>query len=125
MTSRNEAARLWSASKAPLLLNVEEYLSQAEPLDPEPLPHTWDVTSDSIAAWVASRWGADEFVLLKSTGLKPTTDLHKAVRQGLVDVHFPRIAAEVPRIGWCNLLDETMQTQEWLRFGKIVDTPLV
>jgi aspartokinase-like uncharacterized kinase len=31
----------------------------------DPLPHSWQVTSDTIAAWVASRLGA-ELVLLKS-----------------------------------------------------------
>lgn len=32
----------------------------------DPLPHGWDVTSDSIAAWVAARLGAPRVVLLKS-----------------------------------------------------------
>lgn len=31
----------------------------------DPLPHTWDITSDTISAWVASRLGLD-LVLLKS-----------------------------------------------------------
>lgn len=31
----------------------------------DPLPHTWDVTSDSIAAWVAGRLGARRLVLVK------------------------------------------------------------
>ena len=32
----------------------------------DPLPHTWDVTGDSIAAWVARRLGAARLVLVKS-----------------------------------------------------------
>lgn len=31
----------------------------------DPLPHTWDVTSDSIAAWVAGAVGARRLVLVK------------------------------------------------------------
>lgn len=31
----------------------------------DPLPHSWDVTSDSIAAWIASMAGAPLLVLLK------------------------------------------------------------
>ena len=34
----------------------------------DPLPHTWDVTSDSIAAWVAGALGARRLVLVKAPG---------------------------------------------------------
>ena len=34
----------------------------------DPLPHTWDVTSDSIAAWVAGAVGATRLVLVKPPG---------------------------------------------------------
>jgi probable H4MPT-linked C1 transfer pathway protein len=37
----------------------------------DPLPHTWDVTSDSIAAWVAGNVGASRLVLIKPPGLRP------------------------------------------------------
>jgi hypothetical protein len=33
----------------------------------DPLPHSWDVTSDSIAAWVARTIGASHLVLVKAT----------------------------------------------------------
>lgn len=34
----------------------------------DPLPHSWDVTSDSISAWVASQVGASRLVLVKPPG---------------------------------------------------------
>jgi dihydroneopterin aldolase len=34
----------------------------------DPLPHSWDVTSDSIAAWIAGRLGARRLVLVKPSG---------------------------------------------------------
>jgi len=43
----------------------------------DPLPHTWDVTSDTISAWVASRLGLD-LVLLKSVdGIRTGDVLHE------------------------------------------------
>jgi 5-(aminomethyl)-3-furanmethanol phosphate kinase len=47
----------------------------------DPLPHSWDVTSDSIAAWVAGRVGARRLVLVKPPG---------ATGSGLVDAWFAR-----------------------------------
>ena len=34
----------------------------------DPLPHSWSVTSDSIAAWVAGAVGARELLLIKPPG---------------------------------------------------------
>jgi probable H4MPT-linked C1 transfer pathway protein len=36
----------------------------------DPLPHTWDVTSDSIAAWVAGALGAARLLLVKPPGAR-------------------------------------------------------
>ena len=50
--------------------------------DADPLPHSWNVTSDSIAAWVAGRVGARRLVLVKPAGV------HAA--DTVVDPYFPR-----------------------------------
>jgi aspartokinase-like uncharacterized kinase len=49
--------------------------------DADPLPHSWDVTSDSIAAWVAGQVGATELVLIKPP---------RARGESLVDGFFSR-----------------------------------
>jgi aspartokinase-like uncharacterized kinase len=36
--------------------------------DADPLPHSWSVTSDSIAAWVAGEVGASRLILVKPPG---------------------------------------------------------
>jgi probable H4MPT-linked C1 transfer pathway protein len=59
--------------------------------DADPLPHSWEVTSDSIAAWVAGALGAARLVLVKPPG---------ASGDGVVDSYFARalpahVAAEV------------------------------
>jgi aspartokinase-like uncharacterized kinase len=41
--------------------------------DADPLPHSWDVTSDSISAWVAGQVGASRLVLVKPAGASGST----------------------------------------------------
>jgi aspartokinase-like uncharacterized kinase len=47
----------------------------------DPLPHTWDVTSDSIAAWVAGQVGARQLILVKPPGARGNE---------VVDTYFSR-----------------------------------
>ncbi len=55
----------------------------------DPLPHTWDVTSDSIAAWVAGRVGAGHLVLVKPPGVGVCSSESSGVAiDGLVDAWF-------------------------------------
>lgn len=70
----------------------------------DPLPHSWDVTSDSIAAWVAGEMSARQLVLLKAVEPVPAAaapdqpaglragpdDLARLAREGVVDVYLPR-----------------------------------
>jgi aspartokinase-like uncharacterized kinase len=48
--------------------------------DADPLPHSWDVTSDSIAAWIAGTLGAARLVLVKPAGVTGAD---------VVDAYFP------------------------------------
>lgn len=57
------------------------------------LPHTWAVTTDSIAARAAVVYGAERLVLLKSADVPPGTSWETAVANGWVDAHFPQVAA--------------------------------
>ena len=67
--------------------------------DADPLPHSWDVTSDSIAAWVAGAVGARRLILVKPPCLRPSDRTGatgfgaaspRAVECGLVDAYFAR-----------------------------------
>jgi probable H4MPT-linked C1 transfer pathway protein len=59
----------------------------------DPLPHSWDVTSDSIAAWITGAIGARALVLIKPPGVqlpgRAATELHSA-DGGVVDAYFRR-----------------------------------
>jgi len=60
----------------------------------DPLPHSWDVTGDSIAAWIARRLGAGRLVLVKSApGLGSELSLEDLARRGLVDAYLPSTLA--------------------------------
>lgn len=67
------------------------------------LPHSWDVTSDSIAAFVASELQAHELVLFKSTPLPANATRSQAATEGLVDRHFAQAAVSIQSVRWVNL----------------------
>jgi probable H4MPT-linked C1 transfer pathway protein len=71
----DEIASALAAGRVPVLAPYR-WLREADPL-----PHSWDVTSDSIAAWVAGALGATRLVLIKPPG---------AAGGEVVDAYFSR-----------------------------------
>src|SRR5262245_6790193 len=66
---------------------------------PEIIP-SWDITSDSLAAWLAGHIGAGQIVLVKHGG--PFEDPVRAVdlaERGIVDRAFPRFLAASGALG--------------------------
>jgi 5-(aminomethyl)-3-furanmethanol phosphate kinase len=89
----------WSQGKTPVL--APRAFLDAD--DRDPLPCSWHVTSDSIAARIAERLGAGELVLLKSAPLPQGTDRAQAAQLGLVDPAFPALSRCLPRVIYVNL----------------------
>ncbi len=60
-----------------------------------PLPKGWDVTSDTLAAWLAAELNADRLILIKSVDVPSAaeTALTDLAASGLVDPLFPHYAA--------------------------------
>jgi aspartokinase-like uncharacterized kinase len=75
VTAAREAIAALEAGCIPVLAPYQ-WLREADPL-----PHSWEVTSDSIAAWVAGSVGATRLVLVKPPG---------AGGDDLVDAYFSR-----------------------------------
>ena len=75
VSGRGEIARAAAHGRIPVLAPYR-WLRDADPL-----PHSWDVTSDSIAAWVASQIGARQLILVK-----PSIGDQRAI----VDPYFER-----------------------------------
>jgi aspartokinase-like uncharacterized kinase len=81
VTDAREIANAFGTGHIPILAPYR-WLREADAL-----PHSWDVTSDSIAAWVAGAVGARRLVLVKPPG---------AAGGDLVDAYFSRaLPAEV------------------------------
>lgn len=93
---------------------ARDFLEHVEPHVSGPrLPHSWDVTSDSIAARLADVLGAQELMLLKSALPPPqVTTLQQAAEAGFVDRCFPQFARNLASIRCCNLRCD--QLAEWV-----------
>jgi 5-(aminomethyl)-3-furanmethanol phosphate kinase len=65
------------------------------------IPQNWDVTSDSIAAWLATKLNAKHLVLLKSDKPQESKLSLKAITQhGLVDFALQNFISEQPFSTW-------------------------
>ena len=69
------------------VLNATEFCLNEDKLD-DPLPHHWQVTSDSIAARAAGRGGIHHLVMLKSVERPPDLSWSQCGASHLVDPFF-------------------------------------
>ncbi|MDB4911018.1 MAG: delta 1-pyrroline-5-carboxylate synthetase [Gemmatimonadetes bacterium] len=92
---RGEIARAHVRGRIPVLAPYR-WLREADPL-----PHSWDVTSDSIAAWIAAEVGAQELILIK-----PSAHDHREI----VDRYFERARPSALR---CTIVTPDMLSGSW------------
>jgi len=105
------AVELWQAGKIPVL-RMDRWFQSPESAA-ESLPKSWDVTSDSLAAFVAQKWQAEELWLLKATDLPDNISPSAASGAGLVDAYFPAAIIGVAHGCWCNLRAEHPELRRW------------
>jgi len=101
---------IWSEGRI-AVLSMEPLLRAAESRGEPTPPHCWDVTSDSLAAWAATRLGA-RLVLAKSID-RPTGSLQDAIAAGAVDACLPDIAARGLAVDWINLRSPHFTIELW------------
>jgi aspartokinase-like uncharacterized kinase len=94
-------ADVWERGRIPVFA-PRRWLDEVDALSADALPPSWDVTSDAIAARVASVLGAAELVLLKSAPLPPGCSRREAARLGLVDPVFPDVSRSLERVLYLN-----------------------
>lgn len=91
----DEVEAAWKSDRYPCFM-VESFLRTDEE-NKNHLPHSWDVSSDSIAAHLATKYKAN-LILLKACEL-PTRQVkaETLVKKGIVDAWFPQAAKKVKR----------------------------
>ncbi|WP_169976570.1 amino acid kinase family protein [Tautonia rosea] len=99
---------LWNRNAIPVFA-PRVFLDQEDRKTADPLPHCWSVTSDSIAARIATALGAELLVLLKSTDAPLPIDRSRAATLGLVDPFFPAACRGIPHVSLMNLRDARLQ----------------
>jgi 5-(aminomethyl)-3-furanmethanol phosphate kinase len=128
LRSLNPALTL-AASRSAILRALKD--GKVPVWSPEPmaraaaLPETWDLTSDSLAAWLAGALGATRLLLVKHGHFETeTVDPHDLAARGVVDPLFPRYLRESGARAWLAGPTDSATLAEGLRggiFPEIVD----
>jgi 5-(aminomethyl)-3-furanmethanol phosphate kinase len=80
------------------------------------LPETWELTSDSLAAWLAGALAADRLVLVKHGRFEAAAfDVHDLVAQGVVDPLFPGYLRQSGARAWLAAPTDSARFAEGLR----------
>ena len=82
------AASIGELGKAVSQQGVTIWSPDIVELDKAGIPSSWDITSDSLSAWIAKTLGADELILIKSVNIGNDFDVLKLVQQQVVDASF-------------------------------------
>ncbi|WP_162913261.1 hypothetical protein [Rhodospirillaceae bacterium SYSU D60014] len=93
--SRMEIARIRRASRIPVWMPTRMALGRPE------IPESWNVTSDSLAAWLAGRLRARRVVLIKSVEPPQSATAADLARRGIVDPLLPDFLARSGADLWC------------------------
>ncbi len=97
----------WDSQSIPILA-PRKVLLEIDRDSPDPLPATWQVTSDAIAARIAVFLEASSLVLLKSAPLPQDATRQDAARLELVDPVFASVARSIPRVEYVNLRSDLL-----------------
>ena len=115
VSDRIEAESAWQQHDA-VLLDARNFLRTEQAAHSRSLPESWDVTSDSIAAFVALHWPAPQVVFCKSCNLM-SEDVCQICQDGLLDVWFPNLLTLLQqssvKLQWINLRAAVLQMQSF------------
>lgn len=87
------ATKLTALNEASSKLNIPVWLPSEIVLAAPDIAQTWDVTSDSLAAWLARELNADRLILVKSCLVPDDTNLESMSKLGILDQGFLAMAS--------------------------------
>ena len=67
-----------------------------EELNSDSVPALWDITSDSLAAWLANKVQATQLFVVKACEVEANTTLDELAQKGIVDAQFPHFVKNAP-----------------------------
>jgi len=108
-------------TRAITIMAPRSVLGEIECVGAAPLPATWDVTTDTIAARIAVHLEARTLVLLKSAPLLDCATRHDAARLGLVDPMLPSVARLIPHVEYVNLRSGHSSAGSCRHDGRLLD----
>ncbi len=114
VVAKRSSIRKACADGSIAVLDPRRVLDEAEKRSAQRLPRCWNVTSDSIAAFLSISWRATALVLVKSSPRPAGQNAAAAARRGLVDKYFPKVAGGVPLVAWANLRSKRLAIERWL-----------
>jgi aspartokinase-like uncharacterized kinase len=116
--SRAEIRRVLAAGDVPVWLPTRMALGRPE------IPESWDVTSDSLAAWLAAQLGAEGLLLVKSVAVAVGSTVEDLAHRGVVDPLLAGFLRNVPACR-CVEADRHAEFRAALAAGTLAGTPVV
>lgn len=117
--SRTAIRRVLRASNVPVWLPTRMTLDRPE------IPESWDVTSDSLAAWLAREIGAAGLLLVKSVDVADGSRVADLAAAGVVDPQLPIFLARGVRACRAIAADRHREFTAALAQGCIAGTAVV
>lgn len=84
-SNKSQLVEILQKGGVPVWLPSEMVIGQPD------LPESWDVTSDSLALWLAQKLACKGLIIVKHVNLGAVTSLEKLADAGVVDGYFPEL----------------------------------
>ena len=77
------------------------------------LPHSWDLTSDSLALWISAKLRAEQLLLVKQINVK-TSSIQKLTEDNVIDPQFSSLFSQHP------IQTQIIHSKSYQRFANVV-----